>query len=221
MNIAINELFFSIQGEGPNCGAPAVFIRFQGCQLRCPWCDTGGSLDPNDPHEDMTPEQVLTHISQWPCRHAVITGGDPSFQPDGLDALTTLLSQNGFTLEIETSGLRPVDKEICTRFSYINVGLKLPNAEQKFADNYYRNAAEHYGAMGNANFKIVIAGPDDVEFVQTRLVESGLIPRDRIYLMPLGDTIDQQNANAPTVLETCKQYGFHFSPRLHIMFGVR
>ena len=36
----INEIFYSLQGEGYHTGMPAVFVRFSGCNLRCPFCDT-------------------------------------------------------------------------------------------------------------------------------------------------------------------------------------
>lgn len=221
MQIAINEIFFSIQGEGPNAGAPAVFIRFQGCQLRCPWCDTGGSLDPDDPHRTMTPERIQAEIGAYPCTHVVITGGDPSMQIEGLDELTHLLLRSGYTLEMETSGLRPVPLEICHRFERINVGLKLPNDAQPFGDNYYRGAIAHYRTLPQASFKIVIDGAEDIAWVVEKLVGTGLLKRERVVLMPLGTTPEEQVRRAPLVIEACKAHGFRFTPRLHIMFAQR
>lgn len=221
MPIAINEMFYSIQGEGPNAGAPAVFIRFQGCQLRCPWCDTGSSLDPDDPHRNLTPDKILAEISAWPCKHVVITGGDPSFQIEALDELSHFLLRHEYTLEMETSGLRPVPLEICHRFERINVGLKLPNESQPFADSYYRAAIAHYRTLPQACFKIVIDGEEDIRFVVERLIGTGLLRRERVVLMPLGITPEEQNRRAPLVIEACKAHGFRFTPRLHIMFAQR
>ena len=221
MNIAINELFYSIQGEGPNAGTPAVFIRFQGCQLRCPWCDTGSSLDPEGPHQDMTVQQVLNAINRWPCLHVVITGGDPTYQMDALDVLSHTLVGHGYTLEIETSGIKQIPEIICRRFAQINVGLKLPNSDQPFQMSYYRQAIQHYQQMNNAIFKIVITGQQDIDFLMNRLIASKMLEREKTYLMPLGDTIEQQNANAGYVIAVCKQENFRFSPRLHIMFGLQ
>lgn len=219
--IAINEIFHSIQGEGPYAGRPSIFIRFHGCQLRCPWCDTGKALNPHDPHAEMTAQKILEEISVWKCKHVVITGGDPSFQLEGLDILSEQLVDNGYTLEMETSGIKIIPTFICKRFEQINIGLKLPNVAQQFRMNYYRAAAEHFQHMDNAIFKIVITCKDDVEFLRENLLNSGLIQRDKIFLMPLGDTVDQQNENANYVIDLCIREGFRFSPRLHIMFGVQ
>lgn len=221
MNIAINEIFYSIQGEGPNAGTPAIFIRFQGCQLRCPWCDTGKALDPDDPHKDMSVNEIIAAIEHLPCRHIVITGGDPSFQMEGLDTLTAALTKQGYSLEIETSAIKPVPQEICRRFSQINVGLKLPGATQEFKGNYYSNAANHYQPLEQSIFKFVISSESDVDYIVDKLVANGLIDPEKIFLMPLGDTVEQQTRNTPYVISACKKHNFRFSPRLHITFGLK
>ena len=53
----INEIFYSLQGEGYFTGTPAVFVRFAGCNLRCPFCDTD-----HEPFTEMTPEEVVDRI---------------------------------------------------------------------------------------------------------------------------------------------------------------
>jgi organic radical activating enzyme len=221
MEVAISELFFSIQGEGPNCGMPAVFIRFHGCQLRCPWCDTAYALDPDDPHSRLNIDDMISGISQWPCRHVVITGGDPTFQMEALDELTSVLLENGYTMEIETSGVKLIPKSICGRISLINVGLKLPNAVQPFSDQYFINTIEHYQPMKNAVFKIVVTDAADVDFIANHLVDRLRMQPDKVLLMPLGNTIEEQNRHSGFVIEACKREGFRFSPRLHIIFGLK
>ena len=60
----INEIFYSLQGEGYHTGTPAVFIRFSGCNLKCPFCDTQ--------HEDgilMSDEDIVTEVSKYHCRY--------------------------------------------------------------------------------------------------------------------------------------------------------
>lgn len=102
MSYRINEIFYSLQGEGRNTGRAAVFIRFSGCNLRCPFCDTDFKE-----YTEMTAEDILTAIDPWKdCGFVVLTGGEPSLQAD--DTLVDALHQAGFYVAMETNGTRPV-----------------------------------------------------------------------------------------------------------------
>lgn len=94
----INEIFYSLQGEGRHTGRPAVFVRFSGCNLRCPFCDTDFRS-----HTPMTAQDIIRSISQWhDCRFVVLTGGEPSLQTD--DALVNELHAAGYFVAVETNG---------------------------------------------------------------------------------------------------------------------
>lgn len=71
----INEIFYSIQGEGFHTGTPAVFVRFSGCNLKCPFCDTKHQTG-----EEMTVQQIIDKVSKYPARMVVLTGGEPGLQ---------------------------------------------------------------------------------------------------------------------------------------------
>lgn len=73
----INEIFFSIQGEGSFAGTPAIFVRFSGCNLKCPWCDTK--------HEEgtyYTKEELEAKVNELAEEYVmvVLTGGEPTLQ---------------------------------------------------------------------------------------------------------------------------------------------
>lgn len=94
----INEIFYSLQGEGRHTGRPAIFVRFSGCNLKCPFCDTDFSRS-----TPMTADDIIAYISQWrSCGFVVITGGEPSLQID--DELVARLHQEGYYVAIETNG---------------------------------------------------------------------------------------------------------------------
>jgi len=96
----IKEIFYSLQGEGTYTGKPAIFVRFSGCNLACPFCDTdfkGG--------EDYTEEKLVEEISKYkPCRFIVFTGGEPTLQLT--KTLTDRLHEDGYYLAMETNGTR-------------------------------------------------------------------------------------------------------------------
>ena len=96
----VNEIFYSLQGEGYYTGCAAVFLRFSGCNLACPFCDT-------DHHDGtpMTAAEIVAEVSRFPGRHIVITGGEPTLQLD--DAMVAALKNAGFHIQIETNGTRP------------------------------------------------------------------------------------------------------------------
>ena len=118
----INEIFYSIQGEGRWAGTPAVFIRLAGCNLECSWCDTDHTVK-----EMMTTGQVATSICAELAKknyfqhvapiQLVITGGEPTIH--NLEELCSRLKAYGFEkIAVETNGTNPfhlqylVDKKV-------------------------------------------------------------------------------------------------------------
>lgn len=100
----VNEIFYSLQGEGINAGRPAVFVRFSGCNLRCPFCDTDHKA-----HTMMTAEEIVEKIKS-PRGLLVLTGGEPSLFVD--ESLIAALHAAGFEIAIETNGTRPLPSGI-------------------------------------------------------------------------------------------------------------
>ena len=107
----VNEIFFTLQGEGAHSGIPAVFVRFSGCNLRCPWCDT--DFTDSTP---MTAEQIVsTMLDLYDTpnerrKMCVLTGGEPSLQVD--QPLIDALHKAGFYICIETNGTHPLPEGI-------------------------------------------------------------------------------------------------------------
>ena len=101
----INNIFYTLQGEGHNTGRAAAFIRFAGCNLRCSFCDTEF-----DSYQEMTDTQILDAISPLPTRFVVLTGGEPTLQAD--EAFVDLLHQHGYEVAMESNGTRPAPQNL-------------------------------------------------------------------------------------------------------------
>lgn len=101
----INEIFYSLQGEGVNAGKPAVFVRFSGCNLKCPFCDTNhqsGTL--------MSDDDIIASINKYSARFVVLTGGEPSLYAD--KAFVDRLKKSGWYVAIETNGTNELPSNI-------------------------------------------------------------------------------------------------------------
>lgn len=104
----ITEIYRSIQGESSFAGLPCIFVRLTACNLRCTWCDseytfTGG--------RKMSSDAVEAEVARLaPSGLVEITGGEPMLQERELVPLMESLLARGYTLLLETSGERPLER---------------------------------------------------------------------------------------------------------------
>lgn len=103
--LRVTEIFHSIQGESTWAGAPCVFIRLSGCNLRCVWCDTTYAFEGGT---TMTLEEVLAAVERYGAKLVEITGGEPLAQKDCPELAQQLLDR-GYTVLVETNGSLPID----------------------------------------------------------------------------------------------------------------
>ena len=107
----VNEIFYSIQGEGHNTGRAALFVRMSGCNLKCPFCDTD-----HHPSVDMTAndicEEAVRQTGGTEGILVVLTGCEPTLQVDEplVEALHSAIPH--CEIAIETNGTHPVAKGI-------------------------------------------------------------------------------------------------------------
>ncbi len=105
--LKINEIFYSIQGEGYHAGRAAIFIRLAGCNLTCNFCDTEFMSG-----EEKTEDEILRIVRKLSptCRFIVLTGGEPSMSPIG--PLVRLLQETSYYVAMETNGMFEAPEEI-------------------------------------------------------------------------------------------------------------
>ena len=101
----INETFISLQGEGHFTGTPAFFLRFSGCNLKCPFCDTNHLS-----YKEMSEEEIVEEATCHKPRHIVITGGEPALQLT--QSLVDKLHEADFFIQVETNGTLPLPEGI-------------------------------------------------------------------------------------------------------------
>ena len=216
----VSEIFYSLQGEGFLAGLPSIFIRLAGCPLRCKWCDTKYAWD-RTAGAHYTIEKILQMVQQWPCDFVVITGGEPMINSELLQ-LARKLKAAGKHITIETAGIAYVPDLPCDLMS---ISPKLSNStpeDSKFAaihENSRLDMAVLRELIDNYNYqlKFVVDSPDDLPEIRQTIEGTGNIDSKKVMLMPQAATRDELLAKSPMVAELCKQTGFAFSQRLHIL----
>lgn len=106
MTYRVNDIFYSLQGEGRHTGRAAVFVRMAGCNLRCAFCDTDFEA-----YEELTAPQIVARMAAERGEAAaagpmlcVLTGGEPTLQVD--EALVEALHAAGYEVAMESNGTR-------------------------------------------------------------------------------------------------------------------
>jgi len=130
--IKVNEIFYSIQGEGASAGLPCVFVRLTGCNLRCTYCDTEYAFYEGT---DKSIEQIIEQVRTYNCNLVEITGGEPLQQIESFDLMKELC-ENNFEVLLETGGSLSI-KEVDKRVKII-MDLKCPSSGMK-KKNLYSN----------------------------------------------------------------------------------
>jgi 7-carboxy-7-deazaguanine synthase len=216
----INEIFYSLQGEGKLTGVPSVFIRISGCPLRCKWCDTKYAWD-DESGTDMTYEQIEEKISQFPSKFIVITGGEPMVNAH-LPLLLADLSRSQKHITIETAGISfvpnlPVDlMSISPKLSNSvpdDPGLARVHDTTRLNIKVLRQLAKAYPSQ----FKFVIDTEEDFEEALSIVEQVGGIRHSDVMLMPQARDRDSLIAKSPMIADMCTRSGFTFSQRLHIL----
>lgn len=155
----INEIFYSIQGEGNWSGMPNIFIRAAGCNLRCTFCDTKYAY--NDGKE-MNISEIVKEIQKYPCNYVCITGGEPLLQNEVHDLIGSLLKKN-YKICIETNGSLNIEKLVNKKNLMISLDIKCPSS-----DMYKKMRLENiYLLTKKDQIKFVINDRTDYNYAKT------------------------------------------------------
>jgi len=182
----VNEVFHSISGEGLSAGVSTVFIRLQGCNLHCSFCDTKYAQDVFG-GEDWTLNEICDEVIAKAPKffgHVIITGGEPLFQEEEAGALIEVLEDRGHTIEFETNGSIP-PPEWAEKVHRWSVDMKCPSSGMQD-----KNLEVWFGARPQDQIKFVVSDEQDLEFVKQMLTRH-MNPSPTILISPVINTTIQ------------------------------
>lgn len=195
MKYSLVEIFESLQGEGRNMGRPCVFVRFAGCNLACPWCDTDIKA-----RFTMTLDELMDEIAVYKAKTVVLTGGEPALV-EGAPELVAALKKAGYYIAVETNATVDADW-----FAFVDYVACSPKAE--YPDMI---------SLKKANEVRVVASDESAaEFCRK---VKGLIEADDYYVSPCDHDGEIDFATAKSVLAELE--GWSLSVQLHKILGFR
>ena len=226
--LPINELFYSLQGEGKLSGIPSTFVRTSGCNLRCWFCDSyHTSWEPKG--DWMSVEDILEGIEGYGADHVVLTGGEPLIH-DASATLLERLNEQGYHTTVETNGTivpdAPVDlASVSPKLrSSTPTAEKDPKGEGEWEERHEAKRidletlsliCERY----DHQLKFVVtdrADMDEITDLLARLRERVSVRDEDVLLMPEGATRERLDKTRNQVTELAMKYGFRYTPRLHV-----
>ena len=193
------EIFESLQGEGRNTGRPCVFVRFAGCNLSCPWCDTALGR-----RFTLELPELMAEIGSFRAKSVVLTGGEPGIVAS-MPELVAELKRAGYWIAVETNGLQAPD---WLQFvDYVSMSPKAEFAGMYREETMLRTADE---------VRVVASGEDVVGFCRQmrRLVSAA-----DYYVSPCDRNGEIDFATAKSVLSQLE--GWSLSVQLHKILGFR
>lgn len=187
----IVEKFLSIDGEGPSSGELATFIRFQGCNLRCSWCDTTYSWDKESTLEVLNAKEIYNYIKETGATNVTLTGGEPLIQENIDELLDILNKDHNLKIHIETNGAVDIEpfktRHKKNNISYI-VDFKLSSSNMTNKMNLNNlNIVD-----SNDVYKFVLGSNEDLQMAYDIINKYDLTSKCLVYLSPVSGNIDMQ-----------------------------
>jgi len=222
--LLISEIFYSIQGEGPCIGIPAVFIRTAGCNLDCQWkvgnkiiaCDTPYAR--KEGTKMSFTEIVHKTINKIGFNTiVVITGGEPTLQANQIKSLISKPYWLPSHVDLETNGTIPTDMDVPLKVWMNLFTHYIISPKSETIQNVHRLCCEG----NNVYIKLVYDG-SNIKFIEKARELASPLTDDRIFLMSAGTTPEELAKMDKKTIEICKRRGWRFSPRAHIYaYGKR
>ena len=194
----ISEIFYSIQGEGPEIGKKVIFVRLAKCNLRCKFCDTKYAWR----GKKLRNEEIVDNIKKYSCKSIVWTGGEPTIQRGVSNIIYKL---KNYSHDLETNGTFYFQPKL---FKTVVISPK------KQAIN--KNLIKKYKDFDNVYFKFVVEDLKNYNFWKNLIGNMG-IKKSKVYFMPEAKNKKTLLKNIKWLLPLINKDGFNFSNRLQII----
>ncbi len=230
--LPINELFYSLQGEGTLAGVPSTFVRTSGCNLRCWFCDSyHTSWEPT--HAWLERAEILAEVEARDADHVVLTGGEPLLHEESVGLLEAL-DDRGYHTTVETNGTIYRDAPIDLASISPKLASSTPTPERapddaaadEWEQRHERDRIDMDALTGlveayDFQLKFVVTDGDDMPEILELLADlrdAAAVPirDDDVLLMPEGATRDRLAETRTRVADLAMEYGFRYTPRLHV-----
>lgn len=206
----IVNIWHTIQGEGPDIGQPAVFIRLAGCNLLCPLCDTDYTFG----RRRLTLDHIMTEVKKYDARLVVLTGGEPLRQP--IEPLLWELLGRGYFAQIETNGTfyRPAIPDAVRIVCSPKTGMIAPGLEERLA---------------GLKYTVRVGEVDEVDGLPTTILGRLIRParpqpylfKGEIFIQPVDEKDDVLNKlNMAEAVRICLKYNYRLCLQVHKIAGL-
>jgi 7-carboxy-7-deazaguanine synthase len=240
--LPIVELYYCVQSEGSRSGMPTVCVRTTGCTHRC-WFGEGGWCD--SWYTSIHPEKggfsfndIKKMYDDRPdIKEMMLTGGSPTMHPDLVNELTHFANERGILITIETEGSHFIETDY--PIGLISLSPKFSNSVPKVGVETPKGAITDENMIKQHNkFRLnkevikqmmeyhidyhfkPVCNPDEMpevwQEIESFRQELG-IPKNKTYIMPPGDNRDELIRVYPMVMDFCRDNGFNFTGREHII----
>jgi 7-carboxy-7-deazaguanine synthase len=178
----LNEIFYSLQGEGTELGSPTIFVRLTGCNLNCKWCDTSYARDAGT--EISTAELLAELSSNFNfCKRICVTGGEPLVQLDAVRELIRSLLAEGYQIDLETNGsisIEPFMDLLGSKNFIVAMDVKCPSSgeDDSFHSDNLKFIKQHH------MLKFILADEVDYEFAKKFIKKNA--PACSLIFSPVG-----------------------------------
>jgi 7-carboxy-7-deazaguanine synthase len=174
----INEIFYSLQGEGILVGTPSIFLRTTGCNLRCSYCDTTYAYTQG---KEMSISEILTVIKKYPCRNICITGGEPLLQKETPQLINNLLKRR-YLVCLETNGSIPLKPYLRKPALLLSLDIKCPSS-----DSHTKMIMKNISSLSTKDqLKFVIKNKKDYHYAKA--IVNKYSPSCTVFFQPVWGT---------------------------------